>query len=147
MTETDVLLRVASWSSLPTAEHVQAEILRMARSGLSDEWISYELSRQGFRSSYVAHVPIGTVARCRTEHRIPSPHSTSLRSPAGWLSISQAARRTSIPPSAIHAMILQGSLQLPVEEPSKRFLIPDTMEALEKLKKLRSGKIAQLHLT
>ncbi len=147
VTEADVLLRVASWSSLSTATQVQAEILRMAASGLSDEWISYELSRQGYRSSYVSHVPLGTVARCRAEHRVASPHGRTLRSPSGWLSISQAARRTGIPASAIHAMILQGSLQLPVEEPSKRFLLPDNVETLEKLQKLHAGELAKLHLT
>lgn len=147
VTETDVLLRVASWSSLPTAAHVQAEILRMARSGLSDEWIAYELSQQGFRSSYVQHVSIGTVARCRAQHRVPSPTNGHPRPPAGWLTLSQASRRTGIHSCAIHMMIVQGSLRLPVEEPSKRFLLPNRIETLENLKKLQKGEIAQVHLT
>jgi hypothetical protein len=147
VTETRVGLRVAAWSSLPSANHVQAEILRLARAGLSDEWIAYTLSQQGFRSSYIEHVPIGAVIRYRTQQKVPSPLGMQSCPPAGQLTLSQASRRTGIHRNAILTMILQGSLRLPVEEPSKRFLLPDTFESLEKLKRLHKGEIDKLHLT
>lgn len=147
VTETHVGLRVANWSSLPSADHVQAEILRLANAGLSDEWIAYTLSQQGFRSSYVEYVPIATVIRCRTQHKVPSPISMQSRPAVGWLTLSQTTRRTGIHRNAILKMILQGSLRLPVEEPSKRFLLPDSAESLEELRRLQSGEIDQLHLT
>lgn len=147
VTETQVVLRVAAWSSLPNATEVQAEILRLARNGLSDEWIAFSLSQQGFRSSYVEHLPLGTVTRYRTNQRVPSPISMQSRAPTGWLTLSQAARRTGIHRNAIMERILQGSLRLPVEEPSRRFLFPDNLEALGELKKLQSQEIGQLHLT
>lgn len=146
VTETETTLRVAAWSSLPSATEVQAEIVRLARSGLADEWIAFSLSRQGCRSAYVEHVPLSAVTRLRTLERIPATTAEQSPSP-GWLTLQQASRRTKIPRNALFSLILQGSLRLPVEEPTKRFLIPDGAGSLESLRKLHCGELDYLHLT
>jgi hypothetical protein len=119
----------------------------LARAGFSDEWIAYAISRQGCRSSYVEHVPVFTVARLRCQHRIPRSARTQPRPPDGWLTLWQASRRTGIRYNVIMNLILQGSLRVPDDEPSKRFVIPDDREILEKLRKLHSGEIGYLHVT
>jgi DNA invertase Pin-like site-specific DNA recombinase len=145
--ELEIALRVAAWSSLPSAAETQAEILRLAKAGYSDEWIAYAISQQGCRSSFVEHVPVHTVARLRLKHQIPSPTRRLPPPPKGWLTLWQASRRTGIHQSSVMDMILQGSLLLPVEEPSKRFLFPDECEALGRLKKLGNREIDHLHVT
>jgi DNA invertase Pin-like site-specific DNA recombinase len=147
VTETEATLRVATWSCLPSASNVQAEIVRLARSGLSDEWIAYSLSQQGCRSAYVEHVPINAVIRQRTLCRVPSAPAGKSPPSAGWLTLQQASRRIGISRTALFSLILQGSLRLPVEEPSKRFLVPNEAGNLRDLRKLHNGEIDCLHLT
>ena len=62
-----------------------------------------------------------------------------------WLTVSAMAARTQIPEKWIRARLRSGVIQTK-REASGRYLFPDTAEALDSIRRLRSGAVEHIDL-
>ncbi|MCC6262116.1 MAG: recombinase family protein [Bryobacterales bacterium] len=140
----DVPVTVASLSQLPFAREMEDEIVRLAKQGKHDEWIAYKLQRRGYRSPQETYLSVNTVAAIRLRHNIFRTTRTCC-TPVGSLNVLQLARRLRIPASWIHIQIQRDTIIVPIDEESGRFIFPDTLATLEKIRKLQNGEVKELH--
>jgi DNA invertase Pin-like site-specific DNA recombinase len=143
-TTLDVPVTVASLSRLPFAKEMEEEIVRWAKQGKHDEWIAHELQKRGYRSPQETYLSISTVAEIRRRHGLLRTTRTRC-TPDGTLNIWQLARRLQIPASWIHVRIQRGIITVPIDEQSGRFVFPDSLATLAKIRQLRGGRVNELH--
>ena len=143
-TTLDIPVTVASLSRLPFAKEMEDEIIHWAKQGKHDEWIAYSLQRRGYRSPQETYLSISTVAAIRRQHGLLRVTRTRC-TPDGTLNIWQLARRLRIPASWIHTRIQRGIITVPIDEQSGRFVFPDTLATLAEMRRLRSGRVNELH--
>lgn len=137
----EVPVRVASLEQLSNGKELKSRIISLARDGLSDEWIAYQLSRAGFRQSWLTFVTIGFVARIRTAaglKRAPSPRRLSTEG----LTLYQAATRLGVQKNWLFEQIISGKIDIEPDKSCKRFVIPDDSSIVERIRELK-GSCAQ----
>ena len=144
-TTLNVPVTVASLSRLPFAKEMENEIVRLAKQGKHDEWIAHHLQRQGYRSPQETYLSISTVAMIRCRHGLLREARTRCCMPDGTLNVWQLARRLQIPASWIHVQIQRGVITVPMDEQNGRFAFPDTLATMAKIRRLRNGRVHELH--
>lgn len=141
----DVPVTVGSLSRLPFARELEREIVELSKQGKHDEWIAYDLQRRGYRSPQETYLSLSTVAMIRRQHGLLRAARTRCCTPDGTLNVWQLARRVQISASWIHVQIQRGTITVPMDETSGRFVFPDAPATLAKIRQLRNGRIRELH--
>jgi DNA invertase Pin-like site-specific DNA recombinase len=144
-TELNVPVTVASLSRLPFAQEMEDEIVRWAKQGKHDEWIAHDLQRRGYRSPQETYLSVSTVSMIRRRHGLLRAARARCCIPAGSLNVWQVSRRAQVPASWIHVQIQRGAITVPMDEQSGQFVFPATLETLAKIRRLRSGRVHELH--
>lgn len=136
-TSYELNVKVGSIDQLEQGAELKAKILEMAREGLPDEWIAYQLSKQGYRQSCRMFVTMEFVSRVRCSAGLKILRSSRQPKLEGGLSLWQASRRLKVGPGWILEQALAGTVPLAPDEQQKRFVIADDSEVLRKLGDLR----------
>jgi hypothetical protein len=136
---------VGSLARLSSAEAMEAEVLRRAAAGETDEEIAAILTRQGHRSPRHTAVLPSTVRPLRLRHRLFRKRSQSHpRNIPGSLTVSQIARGLGIPSHWIYDRIHNGTIQVSLDPSRRLYLFPDQARTITLFKRLRAGKLQEL---
>lgn len=144
-TITELPISVAALSKLPFAKEMEQIIFKLVAEGKTDEEIAQYLSAQGYRSAYQQYVSKSTVTNIRLNHCLFRKVSQSHpRCVTGYLTVSQLAKKLSIPRHWIHHRLSNGTIKTKRDPARRIWLFPNNPSTLEKVKQLRSGKLNNL---
>lgn len=143
-TQEEVPVTVSGRKQLPFAQKMEKAIVRFAKQGKTDDWIVLEMNRLGYRSALREFVPLSLIRTIRRQHHIPMPQRRLPKAISGYYTPRQIARRLKAPVSWIEVRILNGTIQVELDETWQLFLFPATQETLKKFRQLRNGKVTQL---
>jgi hypothetical protein len=136
---------VGSLAHLSSAKEMEKEILRLAKTGKTDEEIAALLTQQGHRSPKHATVLPSTVRILRLRHRLLRKRSQSHpRRIAGHLTVSQLAHTLKITPHWIYDRIHNGTIQVALDPTTNLYLFPEQPKTITLFKQLRAGKLQQV---
>ena len=142
VSERDVSVPVASNRNLSRFEEMEAKILELEAEGKSDQEIAQLLTQQGFHSAHSDKVPVSTVQNVRYKHRrIHRYRGPKPRKVAGYLTVSQVAKRLGVKSQWLYYLIRRGKIDIELDGQKKMYLFPDRPEVLEDLQRLRDGKL------
>jgi DNA invertase Pin-like site-specific DNA recombinase len=140
-----VPVTVGSLARLSSAAAMEAEVLRRAAAGETDEEIAAILTRQGHRSPRHAAVLPSTVRLLRRRHRLFRKRSQSHpRRIPGSLTVTQVARSLGIKPHWIYDRIHNGTIQIAIDPNTGLYLFPDRPRTIASFQQLRAGKVQEL---
>src|SRR5262249_20994216 len=136
---------VGSFADLAGADRMEQLIVEQSGTGVSDEEIARQLTRQGYRSPMRDVVLPSTVKTIRLKHRLFQKRSQSHpRRIEGYLTVPQLAQRLQLTPHWLYDRIANGRILVRKDLATGLYLFPDTRATLEALSKLQSGKQAQV---
>jgi DNA invertase Pin-like site-specific DNA recombinase len=135
MTE-HILVPVGDLENLARGKELKARILEMAKQGLADEWIAYQLSREGFRQSHLPYVSIGAVQRLRHQARLLRPAHHASAVPDGHLSLTQVVTRTGVTLSVLFDLIIHDRVHVEIVGKNKSFAISSDKKNLKQVAEL-----------
>lgn len=138
-----VQLPVARWSGLCRAAEMEAAITQFVRQGKSDEEIAAQLTADGYRSPRTSSVSAHMVLRVRLRRRIVRDQSQA-RAVAGYLTVTQLAKRMKIAPSWIYERIYRGKIEVARHPKWKIYLFPDRPRTITMFEKLLAGKVQKV---
>ena len=145
VSEEQVEPRVYALHALSRGTEMQARILELARQGLTDAEVAEVLTEEGYRSPRASRVLARTVQVFRQRHRVLRGASrTHPRHIPGWLTMAELARRVQVPRSWVERRIWNGTIVAARDAAAKRYLFPDTKEAIAALQRLKSGQVDYL---
>jgi len=145
ITETDVPVTVGSLARLSNADEMQADLLRLAREGQSDEQIAAWLTAHGYRAPRHDRVLPSTVQTIRLRHNLlRRAHQSHPRRAPGYLTVSQLADKFNIPRHWIYDRIHNGTIRVAKDASKNGYLFPDNPELLREFRQLLDGKIPNL---
>lgn len=141
VTELEVEPRVHALSALSRGAEMEAKLLEWAAQGVDDAAIADRLTKAGHRSARCSYVPVTTIRNVRRRHRILR-QATPKRfyHPAGWLTVTELAKRLQVARSWIDRRIRAGAIAIKRDVVDKRFLFPDTDETLAAMQALKNGQ-------
>jgi hypothetical protein len=147
VSEMTVPLPVNALTAMPRGAEMEARVLELARAGKRDDEIIHILSAEGHRSPWCSTAILpSTIRGIRLRHGIKmAPRCTRWPRLPDWLTVSAMAARTQIPEKWIRARLRSGVIQTK-REASGRYLFPDTAEALDSIRRLRSGAVEHIDL-
>jgi DNA invertase Pin-like site-specific DNA recombinase len=147
VSEMTVPLPVNALTAMPRGAEMEARVLELARAGKRDEEIIYILTADGHRSPWCSTgILASTIRGIRLRHGIKmTPRCTRWPRLPDWLTVTAMAARTQIPEKWIRARLRSGVIQTR-REASGRYLFPDTVEALDSIRRLRSGAVEHIDL-
>jgi hypothetical protein len=126
--------RSTSLSSFP---ELQSAVEQMTVAGHSDQNIAKTLTAQGYHSPKGDTVLVSTVRTIRLSNgQLHQPDRSYPRNVAGYLSVSQMAKKLGVTPSWIHARIRNGTIQVEKDSQLHCYLFPDTTDQLAELERL-----------
>jgi DNA invertase Pin-like site-specific DNA recombinase len=147
VSELSIPLAVGSFAALSCATELESRTLELVRGGHSDMEIARRLSSEGIRSARSLSVPESTVRRIRLKHRllVDRRHPVRLR-PTGNISVKELAQRLAVPQHWVYYQIQRGRIEVPRDPVTGLYLFPDQPKTVERLKKLRDGKLKIVRL-
>lgn len=141
----DIPVAVGSLAALSRHEEMEARILELARAGHGDEAIAAELTAAGYRSPMRDRVLLSTVRIIRLRHGILLKRSQSHpRRLPGHLTIPQLAAQLGVSAHWIYDRVHNGTVAITRDERTGLYLFPDTPSTLDRLQKLRAGKLDRI---
>src|SRR5262249_36749684 len=144
-TSADIPVTVGSLSRLSFAEEMRKEVVKLARTGLSDAQIAERLTHHGFRSPHRPVVLPSTVKSIRLRHgRMVKRSQSHPRRIKGFLTLSQVADQLQVSPHWIYDRIHNGTIQVNKDPEWRLYLFPDKPTTLARFRKLHEGKVKSL---
>lgn len=144
-TDLEVALPVNDVTVLARYPAMEQRVRELAEAGQNDLQIARILTAEGFRSpSRSTEVLRATVSRIRRAILcLPSRgHSTRWDPPAGWVSITDIARRMAIPTKWLCTGIRQGTIRIDRQPGTGRPLFSDNDSTFDALWQLRAHQIS-----
>jgi DNA invertase Pin-like site-specific DNA recombinase len=142
-----VAVPVKTMQKLSQFEQMQQEVLRLAAQGHSDAETAQRLSRAGFRSPSRPAVLPSTVREIRLRNGVLlHPGSSRPRNVAGYLTVTAMAKKLGILSHWIYDRIHSGVIQVPKDDQSRTYLIPENQKTLKQFRQLLSGKLQSLRI-
>jgi excisionase family DNA binding protein len=136
----DVPVTVGAFAALSGAREMEQQILALFAAGHSDVAIAAQLTQQGYRSPQRPQVLPSTVQTIRLKHGLmQTRHQSHPRRIAGYLTVSQLARRLGVSLHWLYDRLHNGTMRLEKDRGTGLYLFPDTSTTLEKLKALQAG--------
>lgn len=144
-TSTDVAVSVGNFADLSGAKEMTTTILRLARTGTSDEEIAAQLTAAGHRSPQSKVVLPSTVKNIRLAHGLMQrPCQSHPRCVPGFLTVPQLIKKLGVPRSWIYDRIHNGTIIVDKDPKTGCYLFPDKPETLRKLRQLHKGQVNQV---
>lgn len=145
-TTTFLPISVGSFAELSTSITMEKIIIERAQQNILDKDIAAELTELGYRSPMKSIVIPSTVRTIRLKHRIfhvrSQSHPTSV---AGFLTISQLAKKIGVTPHWIYDRIHNGRIKIIKSNVSKKFyLFPDSSKTITLFEGLKNGNFYNL---
>ncbi|RQH18174.1 recombinase family protein [Okeania hirsuta] len=142
-TTTDHLpVKVGAFAELSFAKQMEELIVKLANQGVLDDEIAARLTKQGFRSPMSEKVLTSTVTRIRLKNRILINQSQSHpRNIPNYLTIPQVAKKLGLHKDWFYHKIKKRVIQVEKDTKTRLYLFPDKPQTIEKLVKLKNGKV------
>jgi DNA invertase Pin-like site-specific DNA recombinase len=135
-----VPVSVGAFTDLQGATAMEQHIRTLFAAGHTDEAIATQLTQQGYRSPQRPHVLPSTVKTIRLKHGLMQQrHQSHPRHVAGYLTVSQLARRLGVAPHWLYDRLANGQIQLAKAPTTGLYLFPDEPSTMEQLQQLQSG--------
>lgn len=133
-------VKVGSLSSLPNGDELKRQIVRLSQQGgVTDEFIAYTLSRQGFRGCDRWYVGLGLVRRIRNEAGIKFPASRPGLRCNDKFTLGRLAQKLGVKIDWLFEQIILEKVMLEPNPIERRFLIDADSEVIGKLETLRNA--------
>lgn len=140
-----VPVSVGSFNDLSQAEEMKQKVVELFAQGDSDEEIAEKLTLQGFRSPMKDFVLVSTVRNIRYKNQVVRvAHQSHPLKIAGFLSVSQVARKIEVPTYWVYDRIHNGTIKIKKDTQRNAYLFPDTGETIQQFQKLKKGSIQKL---
>jgi hypothetical protein len=145
VTALDIPITVGSLAELTRGEEMERRIVKLARTGRTDEAIAKQLTAEGFRSPLRAHVLRSTVQIIRLRHGILQlARQSHPRKIVGYLTVPQLADALGLTKHWLYDRIHNGTIDLTRDPRTKLYLFPDRPATLSALRKLKAGKLKHI---
>ncbi len=144
-TTKDIPVTVQALARLSDGDEMKQEILKLAKTGKSDEEIAALLTEKGHRSPKHDAVLPSTVRIVRLKERLFRKRSQSHpRRIPGYLTVPQVARAAGLTPHWIYDRIHNGAIEVARDTKTNLYLFPDQPHTITQFEQLRAGKLQKL---
>lgn len=138
-------INVNSFAELSKAKQMETQIVELAKKGIPDQQIALKLTQQGYRSPMNKTVLTSTVRTIRLKNRILiNPSQSHPRKVLGFLTVSQIAKKLEVRNYWVYDRINNQGIQITKNPETGGYLFPDTPQTIEKLLKLKNGKVQKV---
>ena len=137
-----VRVTVGKFTCLSGAQEMKETIEKLAREGLSDQAIADRMTTNGHCSPRADVVLASTVRGVRLRKGILLiKHQSHPRHVAGFLTVTQIAKKLGVRPHWIYDRIYNGTIAIQKDDSTGSYLFPDKPATIQQLRKLRDGQI------